>query len=164
MLVVALLGFHLAIVCANRPVFGLDGFEVGLLPGVTVLAVLLFSICRRGGRSRPFTWGFVASLTVAIDVFLISCLAIPEVVRWPVVYYVNEIEPYIMDADFELQYWLGLEIQGLIFGLPQLLFALGGGVLTKAVAGARRDVVPGGSSATADEVGSFVRSSPGKSR
>jgi len=141
MLAVALLGFHLAIVCANGAVFGLDGSEVGLLPGVTVLAFLLFSICRRRERSRPFAWGFVASLAVAIGVFFISCLAIPEVVRWPVVYYVNDIEPYILDADFELQYWLGREIQGLIFGLPQLLFALGGGSVTKGVAGLRRDVV-----------------------
>jgi hypothetical protein len=144
MLAVALLGFSLAIVCGDRPVFGLDGFELGLLPGMAVLAIMLFSIRRRGESSRPFAWGFAASLAVAISVYLVTCLAIPEVVRWPVVYYVNSIEPYILDADFAIQYRLSRVIQGLIFGLPQLLLAVVGGVVTKVVAGARRDVAARG--------------------
>jgi hypothetical protein len=133
MIVVALLGFHLAIVCDGPSVFGLDGLEVGLLPGVTTLTVRLFWGGHNRERSGPFGRGFIASLAVAIGVYLVACLAIPEFVRGPIVYYVNEIEPYVMDADLVLQYWLSLEIQGLIIGLPLLLFALGVGLLTKMV-------------------------------
>jgi hypothetical protein len=144
MLAVALIGFHLAIVCPERPAFGLDGLEVGLLPGVTVLTVKLFLISRGRETIRPFARGFVTSLTVAIGIYLVCCLAIPEFVRWPVMYYINEIESYILDADFEMQYRLSLEIYGLILGLPQLLLALGGSVVTKVFAGASRCVIAGG--------------------
>jgi hypothetical protein len=145
MLAVALIGFHLAVVCASPLVFGLDGLEVGLLPGVSVLALTLLSTRgRRGERSRIFVWGFVASLTVAIGVYIVCCLTMPDLVRWPIVYYINEIEPYLYDAELYLIYRLSLEIQGLIVGLPQLLFALVGGVATKAIAGASRYAVAGG--------------------
>jgi hypothetical protein len=144
MLAVALLGFHLAIACADHSVFGLNGLEVGLLPGVTVLTLKLFSSGRRKERSRPFAWGFVASLAVAICVYIVCCLTIPDLVRWPIVYYINEIEPYLYDADLVVVYQLSLEIQGLIVGLPQLLFALGGGVVTKAIAGTSQYAVAGG--------------------
>jgi hypothetical protein len=60
------------------------------------------------------------------------------------VYYINEIEPYLYSADLTLIYRLSLEIQGLIVGLPQLLFALGGGVVTKSIAGASRSAVANG--------------------
>ncbi len=107
---------------------GLDNLVVGLLPGVTVLGVMLFSNERQGEKSRVFLWGFTASLIFAIAVYLVCCLAIPDGVRRPVVYYINEIEPSLYDADLAVVYRLSLEIQGLILGLPQLLFALAGGV------------------------------------
>jgi hypothetical protein len=145
MLAVALIGFHLAVVCAYPSVLGLDNLEVGLLPSVTVLAVGLLSPSgRRGERSRPFVRGFAMSLTVAICVYLVCCLTTPDVVKWPVVYYINEIEPSLYDADSSVVYRLSLEIQGLILGLPQLLFALGGGAVAKAIAGASRYAVAGG--------------------
>jgi hypothetical protein len=147
MLAIALVGFHLAVVCVYPPVFGLYGLEVGLLPGVTVLAVLLFSAPTRGrhaGRSRPFARGFAASLAVAICVYIVCCLIVPHVVRWPLVYYINTIEPHFYDPSLLLAYWLSLEIQGLILGLPQWLFALGGGVAVKSMARADRYAVAGG--------------------
>ena len=128
MLAVALIGFHLVVDGADSPLFGLDNLEVGLLPGVSVLALTLFSTRgRRRERSRTFVWGFVASLTVAIGVYIVGCLTMPDLVRWPIVYYINEIEPYLYSADLSAIYRLGLEIQGLIVGLPQLLFAQVGG-------------------------------------
>jgi hypothetical protein len=135
MVAVGLIGFHLAVVCAYPPVFGLDSLEAGLLPGVTALAVWFLSTRgRRGERSGPFARGFVASLSVAICVYIVCCLTIPDLVRWPIVYYINKIEPHLYDADLTVVYRLSLEIQGLIVGLPQLLFALGGGVAAKAIA------------------------------
>lgn len=138
MLAVALIGFHLAVICADAPILGLYNLEVGLLPSVTVLTVALFSMSgRRRDRGRPFVVGFEMSLTVAICVYLVCCLTTPDVVRWPVVYYIDEIEPNLYDADLAVVYRLSLEIQGLILGLPQLLFALGGGAVANAIATAR---------------------------
>jgi hypothetical protein len=138
MLAVALLGLHLGLVCSN-PALGLEGFELGLLPGVSVLVVVLFSILRHPHRAGPFAWGFVASLAMAIGAFLASCLTIPDVVRWPVVHYVNDMDPYILNSDYQEQYWLSLELQGLIYSAPQLFLAFCGGLAAKAVAGVRRN-------------------------
>jgi hypothetical protein len=138
-LAVALIAFHLAVVCSDPPVLGLDNLEVGLLPGVTVLTIALFSTGgQRGQGGRLFVSGLVTSLTVAICVYLVCCLTIPDLVRWPVVYYINRIEPSLYDADLSVVFRLSLEIQGLILGLPQLLFALGGGAAAKASAASRR--------------------------
>ena len=129
MVVVALCGLHLAVICTDTPVFGLDGLEVGLLPGVTVLTVTLFSISRTRGRNRPFAWGFVASLAVAMCVYIVCCLTIPDLLRVSIVYEVDAIVRYIYEPSPHLVYRLSLEIQGLILGLPQLAFALIGGFL-----------------------------------
>jgi hypothetical protein len=144
MLAVAVMGFHIAVVCADPPVLGLDNLEVGLLPGVTVLAVgSLLTSGRRGEKSRPFARGFVASLTVAIFIYIACCLAIPDLMRRPIVYYINEIEPYLYDSDQVVVYRLSLEIQGLIVGLPQLLFALCGALITNIIVGPGRQTVAG---------------------
>jgi hypothetical protein len=139
MFAIALVGFHLAVIFADEPIFGFDHFESGLLPGATALAVTLFSIGRRPGYGiRPFAWGFVASLVVAMCIYVVLCLRNPDLVRWPLVYYLNNIEPSLYDADLWVTYCLSREIHGLIFGIPQLLFALLGGALTKRVAKMRR--------------------------
>ena len=36
----------------------------------------------------------MASLMVAICVYLVCCLTIKDLVRWPIMYYINEIEPF----------------------------------------------------------------------
>jgi hypothetical protein len=145
MLAVALIGFHLAVVCSCPPALGLENLEVGLLPSVTVLAIALLSTSRwREERGRLLVRGFVASLAVAIGIYLVCCLTIPDLVRRPVVYYINEIEPSLYDADLSVAYRQSLEIQGLILGLPQLLFALAGGAVAKAIARASRNAVAGG--------------------
>lgn len=142
---VALIGFHLAVVCSSPPPLGLNNLEVGLLPSVTVLAIALLSTSgRRGERGRIFVRGFVASLAVAICIYLVCCVTAPDLVRRPVVYYINEIEPSLYDADLSVVYRLSLEIQGLILGLPQLLVALVGGALVTGIARARRYTVAGG--------------------
>lgn len=144
MLAVALIAFHLAIVCPFPPALGLDNLEVGLLPSVTVLALTVASTGGgRGGRNRVFVRGFVATLAAAIGLDLVGCFTAPDLVRRPVVYYVNEIEPGLYDADLSAAYRLSLEIQGLILGLPQLLAALAGGAAA-AVARARRHAAAGG--------------------
>lgn len=120
MVAVALIGLHLAVICVDIPVFGLDGFEVGLLPGLTVLTITLFSISRTRGKPRPFAWGFVATLVVAMCVYIFCCLTIPELLRVSIIYQVDAIVRYIHEASPLLVYRLSLEIQGLILGLPQL--------------------------------------------
>jgi hypothetical protein len=145
MVAVALVGFHLAVVCSSTSALGLRNLEVGLLPSVTVLTVALLSASgRRAERGRIFVRGFLASLAVAIGIYLICCLTTPDLVKRPVVYYVNEIEPSLYDADLSAAYRLSLEMQGLILGLPQLLFALAGGAVANAFARARRYAVASG--------------------
>jgi hypothetical protein len=126
MLAVAVIGFHLAVVCCERPILGLDGLEVGLLPGVTVLAAVMF--WGRGRRSR-YGRALVVFLIAALALYLALCLTVPDLVRQPVVFYINEVEPRLYDADLLLVYRLSLEIQGLILGFPQLLLALAGAAL-----------------------------------
>jgi hypothetical protein len=126
MLVVALIGFHLATICPGRPILGLDNLEVGLLPGVTVLTVMLGS---GSGRRSRFGRAFVVFLVAALFLYTACCVIIPDLVRRPVVFYINEIEPGLYDADLALVYGLSLEIEGLVLAAPQLLFALAGAAL-----------------------------------
>lgn len=133
MLAVALVGFHLAVI-SPYPVLGLDYLEIGLLPSVTALTIALFWMSRRRGKkSRPFVWGFVASLALAICVYVTLCLTTPDLLRRPILYYINEIEPGLYESDLVPIYQLSLEIHGLILGLPQLLFALAGGAVAEAM-------------------------------
>jgi hypothetical protein len=129
MVAVALIGLQLAVICADEPLIGLDGLEVGLLPGVTALTITLFSMIGTRGRPRPFAWGFVAALVVAMCVYIVCCLTIPELLRVSIVYEVDRIVKYIADVNPILVFRLCLEIQSLILGLPQLTFALLGGFL-----------------------------------
>jgi hypothetical protein len=126
MIAIAVIGFHLAVIWRDRPIFGLHGLELGLLPGVTVLAVMLFS-----GRRRRGTVGhsFVASLSAVLFLYIVCCLTTPDLVKRPVIYYINQIEPHLYDADHMLVYRLSLEIRGLVLGVPPLLFALAGATL-----------------------------------
>lgn len=121
LLAVALIAFHLALVGSTHPAFGLDNLELGLLPGVTALALSL-PWARR--RHNVATRAFAAALGLAIAIYLTLCVATPDLVCVPVVHYLNEIEPHLYDADHSLVYRLSLEIQGLILGLPQVLFAI----------------------------------------
>jgi hypothetical protein len=61
------------------------------------------------------------------------CLTVPDLVRRPIAYYVNEIEPFLYDADLNVTYRLSLEIIGLIVGLPQLAIVLIGGLLCRSL-------------------------------
>ncbi|WP_165073819.1 hypothetical protein [Paludisphaera rhizosphaerae] len=142
MLAIALIGFHLAVVCSSSPPLGLGNLEVGLLPSVTVLAISLMSVStngRRGEQGRTFVRGFAASLAVTVCIYLVCCLTTPELVRRSVVYYINEIEPSLYDADLGEVYRLSLEVQGLVLGSPQLLVALAGGTVAMGIARARRN-------------------------
>ena len=152
MLAIALIGFHLAVVCSPTPPLGLGNLEVGLLPSVTVLAISLTDTStsgRRGGQGPSFFKGFVASLAVAACISFVCCLATLELVRRPVVYYINEIGPSLHDTDLGVVYRIGLEVQGPVLGLPQLLVALPGGMTVPGLARARRHaaVAPGRRSA-----------------
>jgi hypothetical protein len=144
MLAIALLALHLAIVTSYPPLFNLGdaNLEIGLLPSATAGAVLLFSITRRrDGKDRSFACGFLGTLLLTACVYLVLCLTVPELVKWPIVYYINYIEPDLYDADLAIIYRMSLEIDGLILGAPQLLFALLGGAITKRVAKMRRSTV-----------------------
>ena len=133
MVAVAIIGFHLAIICPDAPVFGLHGLEVGLLPGLTVLTITIFSMSGTRGGPRPLAWGFAGTLAVAICLYVVCCLTVPDLVRRPISYYVNEIEPFLYDADLTVTYRLSWEIIGLIVGLPQLALALIGGFLSRSL-------------------------------
>jgi hypothetical protein len=144
MLAIALVALHLAVVTSYPPLFNLGHakLEIGLLPSVTTGAVMLFSITRRrDGDDRSFACGFLGTLLVTACVYIVLSLAVPELVKWPIVYYINYIEPNLYDADLAIIYWMSLEIDGLILGAPQLLLALFGGALTKGVAKMRRSTV-----------------------
>ena len=131
MVAVALIAVNLAVICVDLTVLGLDGLEVGLLPGVTALTVVLFAISGRPGGSRPFAWGFVASLTMAMCAYVICCLTIPDLLRWSMIYHVDAIVRHFYAADPLLIFRLSLAAQGLMLGLPQLALAVLGGLLSR---------------------------------
>jgi hypothetical protein len=144
MLAIALVALHLAIVTSYPPLFNLghSNLEIGLLPSATAGAVLLFSITRRrDGKDRCFACGFLGTLLLIACVYLVLCLTVPELVKWPIVYYINYIEPDLYDADLNIMYWMSLEIDGLILGAPQLLLASCGGAIVKTVTESRRNPV-----------------------
>jgi peptidoglycan biosynthesis protein MviN/MurJ (putative lipid II flippase) len=144
MLAIALVALHLAIVTSYPPLFNLGhaNLEIGLLPSVTTGAVLLLSITRRSdGKDRSFACGFLGTLLLTACVYLVLSLTVPELVKWPIVYYINFIEPNLYDADLSIIYWMSLEIDGLILGAPQLLLASCGGAIVKTVAESRRNPV-----------------------
>jgi hypothetical protein len=138
MLGIAIAAFPIALlatVLADRPMLGLGGtLDMGVQLSVTALAIGLARIVLRRSRCGPFAFGFQAAGWTAVITYLVCCRLFPESMSAPYVYYVNEIEPYIMDADYYETYALSLVLGGLIWGVPQLLIALTGGGLAALVA------------------------------
>jgi hypothetical protein len=138
MLGVAIAAFPLALlgsVLAGRPMLGLAyTLDMGVLPGVTALGIGLARIVLRRGRCGPFAAGFQVAGWSAVIAYVACCRLLPDFMNIPWVYYVNEIEPYILDADDFTIYALSLMIGGFLWGTPQLLFALGGGGLASLAA------------------------------
>jgi hypothetical protein len=154
MLGVAVAAFPFALlgsVLRERPMLGLDGLEMGVLPSVTALGIGLASIILRRGRCGAFAAGFQVAGWAAVMVYVACCRIFPEFMNAPYVYYVNDVEPYIMNADYWEIYALSLVLSGFIWGIPQLLVALAGGGLGILVA--PRTIVRGSrSSAGTDSV------------
>ncbi len=140
MLGIAIAAFPLALVgsvLAGHPVLGLEyTLDMGVWPGVTVLGIGLASIVVRRGRCGPFAVGFQVAGWAAVFAYVICCRMFPEFMKIPWVYYVNDVEPYIMDADYRETYALSLLLGGFLWGIPQLIVALAGGGLA-ALAGPR---------------------------
>jgi hypothetical protein len=135
MLGIAIAAFPIALlasVLAGRPALGVH--EMGLQLSVTALGIGLTRIVLRRGRCGPFAVGFQAAGWTAVVVYVACCRMFPESMNAPYVYYVNDIEPYIMDSDYWEVYALSLVLGGLIWGIPQLLIALAGGGVAALVA------------------------------
>jgi hypothetical protein len=145
MLGVAVAAFPFALlgaVLAGRPLLELEGcLDMGVWPGVTALGIGLASIVLRRGRCGPFAAGFQVAGWAALVAYVTCCRLFPEFMSIPYVYYVNEIEPYILDPDYWEIYALSLLLSGFLWGLPQLLVALAGGGL--AALAAPRTIVIG---------------------
>ena len=134
MLAVALIGFHLAVISRHSSLFGTRQ------PGSRPVAwrdcagsrSLLKGASRGEEPSLPPGFRCVTHLGDRCLSRLLS--HDPRSRKAPVVYYINEVEPSLYDADHYVVYRLSLEIQGLILALPQLLFALAGGVAFQSMA------------------------------
>jgi len=117
-------------VLSGRPLLGLEGcLDMGVWPGVTALGIGLASIVLRRGRCGPFAVGFQAAGWAAVVAYVACCRLFPEFMSIPYVYYVNEIEPYILDTDYWEIYTFSLLLSGFLWGVPQVLVALAGGSL-----------------------------------
>jgi hypothetical protein len=140
MLGIAIAAFPFALlgsVLAGHPVLGLAYcLDIGVWPGVTVLGIGLASIVVHRGRCGPFAVGFQVAGWAAVIAYVAGCHMFPEFMNIPYVYYVNDVEPYIMDADYWEIYALSLLLSGFLWGIPQLIVALAGGGLA-ALAGPR---------------------------
>ncbi len=124
----------LASVLNDRPVLGLPFcLDTGLMLTLAVLFAFTPHAVTRG-HSRPFVAGFVAAFWAAAIAYVACCALFPDVVSHPVVYYVNEIEPRLFDADTLLFYSISLTARGVIMAVPQLLIALAGGFVATLVA------------------------------
>jgi hypothetical protein len=135
MLGIAAIAFPCAIVGSilrNRPLFGLEHcLGMGLWPTIPVLAIYLFAMIRRRAMIRAFDIGFVAFGWAAVFVFVIDAWAFPAIMRYPIVFYINQIEPYFLDCDLQECYILSLFIQGAILAVPQLVTAVLGGLVVR---------------------------------
>lgn len=155
MLGIAVTAFPFAVLgslLAGHPLLGLAYcLDMGVLPSVTALAIGLAWIVLRRGRCRPFAVGFQIVGWTAVIAYVSCCRMLPEFMNAPYVYYVNDVEPYIMDADYQELYALGLLLGGFIWGIPQLLVALAGGGLATLVA--PRTIVRGSRSSAGTDSG-----------
>jgi hypothetical protein len=145
MLAVAIIAFPIALlgsVLAGRPMLGLGTLDMGVAPSVTVLGIGLARIILRPGHRGPFTMGFQLSGWGAVIAYVACCRVFPEIMVTPYLYYINDVEPYILDTDYWEVYAVSLVLSGFIWGIPQLLVALAGGGLAALVA--PRTIVVGG--------------------
>lgn len=153
MLGIAIAAFPFALlgsVLAGHPMLGLEyTLDMGVWPGVTALGIGLASIVVRRGRCGPFAVGFQVAGWVAVIAYVIGCRMFPEFMNAPYVYYINDVEPYILNTEYQELYMLSLVLSGFLWGIPQLLVALAGGVLA-ALVGPRTIVIGSRSSANAD--------------
>jgi hypothetical protein len=125
-------------VMRNRPMFGLEYcLDMGLSTTIPVLAVYLCSVLGRRASIRPFDIGFLAFGWAAVVIFVVAAWAFPHVIATPIVYYINEIEPYFLECDLEECYVFSLLIRGAILAAPQLLVAFFGGLVVRAFANRR---------------------------
>ena len=114
---------------------------MGVWPGVTARdRTGLDHQAHRGRRCGPFAVGFQVAGWAAVIAYVICCRMFPEFMNMPYVYYVNDVEPYILNTEYQELYMLGLVFGGCIWGIPQLLVALAGGGLA-ALAGPRTIVI-----------------------
>jgi hypothetical protein len=136
MLAIAIIAFDLAVlgsVVEGRPLLGLEGLEIGAIPGVTALGIGLARILLRRRRPGPFAAGFQVAGWAAVVAYLAACRLAPDFMQIPYAYYVNNIEVYYFSHDFfdtQEGYALTLVIAGFVWGTPQLLLALAGGGLS----------------------------------
>jgi hypothetical protein len=122
----------LSVVMNDRPRIDRTGtLDMGLWLTIPVLTVYLFAAIRRRAMIRAFDFGFLAFGWAAAFVFVVTAWACPGFMHIPIVFYINEIEPYFLDCDLTECYILSLLIQGAIFAIPQLVVALLGGLVVR---------------------------------
>ena len=142
MLGIAILAFPIGVLASvlnNRPLLGLPySLDTGLIPSVTAL-IAMTPIAIKQRRSRSFIAGFVAAGWMAVIAYAFGCRTFPDIMATPILFYINEIEPRLMDADTVVPYSVSLLARGIIMDIPQLLIALAGGLLMRLAARTKQE-------------------------
>jgi hypothetical protein len=114
-------------VLRGQPLFGLRYcLDTGLIPTTTVFGIGLFMVVTDRRWRRPSLLAFVVVGGLIVVAHVVACRTNPELMATPVLYYINRVEPWLMDANtLELYevYILSLVVRGLIFAVPQVLLA-----------------------------------------
>jgi hypothetical protein len=114
-------------VLRGQPLFGLRYcLDTGLIPTTTVFGIGLFMVVTDRHWRRPSLLAFVVVGWLIVVAHVVACRTYPEDMVKPVLSYINEVEPHLMDADILDSYEvfiLSLLVRGLIFAVPQLLLA-----------------------------------------
>lgn len=115
--------------------------SLGLWPTLVAFGTATLALGERPRGRSPFLMGFAVVGWATVAAYLVVCLAWPDLVKTPILWYRNDLDApwvdWLRDADRVDAYALNLLFEGLILALPSLVVATVGGLIAGRIKGDR---------------------------